>query len=623
MANSLVPMPGPGDNGYRPNFTMGGRPPIPVPGTGLGPANYSPNFTMGTPPPVDAPNVQGMRRPPMANPTPVADALATEARAPTLLGRAATGLGRAAGAGLRMLGPSAAGADVVSHFNDYKINDPSTDSSARGTWNALKSGDLAGFGRSLSKGALETGMDLGSAAANVADYVVPGKAPVSTAYNQMLHNQFGSQLTDQSSAAPQQGPPTSLAGTPPAAALPNIMPPQPPPGGPLTPTDSMNPPGRAVDGVPGIRRVDAPGQNPLYTDGSNVRGPSVVGNDMGAIQRGADAEHRLGLAKMGMQDRGDANYYTSGAGRNGPTSSGVDTGGYGLDHAGAARKGGGDIEALARSGKLSGAGLGAVVQARGQDQSAAVSERGQDVGAETARMQNNTAAWGHQLTADVGMRGQDGTLMGHRMANDVARAQMAREQGNFETTYNAGRVDAGNTQDAKHFDQRASAMTALHTEIANQLPQIDGKPDTETAARYAQGLGAQMASRQQALQHELATNPGNAEARSELAGITQNGVGSMDPTAKRNLVAGMQLKEMRTANHSAWNPFAATDVESAAPVSGIRKRSGLISDDYQTLGANGKPDGGSIPAKLIDQPGSIFGLGGKRSNTYDTMKPTK
>lgn len=404
------------------------------------------------------------------------------------------------------------------------------------------------------------------------------------------------------------------------ATSPNIMPPQQPQGGPLVPTDSANPPGREVPGVPGIRRIDATGKNPLYTDGGNVRGPSVVGNDMGAIQRGADAERNLGLAKMGLQDHGDSNYYLGGAGRNGPTSSGADTGGYGLDHAGANRKGN-DIAELARSGKLSGAGLAAVVQARGQDQSAAVSTRGQDVGANTARLQNDTTIRGHQLTADVGMRGQDISLMGHRMTNDIARANLAREQGNFEATYNAGRTDAGNAQDAKHFDQRASALKDLHTEIANQLPQIDGKPDADTAARYAAGLNAHMASRQQALQQELQVNPGDSEARSELNGIVQNGVGAMNSVGKQKLIAGMQLKDMRTANHNAMNPFAGTDVESAAPVSGLRKKSGVFSDEYRTLGENGKEDGGSIPARVVDQPGSFLGLGGRRSNTFEIMKP--
>lgn len=135
----------------------------------------------------------------------------------------AHGVGKFAGAAARVLGPAAAGADVVSHLNDFKIDDPTNDSTAGGTFNALRKssvadavrmlnpaaalgavagGGLGDVGRSLSKGALEAGMDLGSAAANVADIFVPGKAPVSTAYNSMLREKFGEQLVDRTGTVP-------------------------------------------------------------------------------------------------------------------------------------------------------------------------------------------------------------------------------------------------------------------------------------------------------------------------------------------------------------------------------------------------------------------------------------
>lgn len=95
------------------------------------------------------------------------------------------------------LGKAAGVAGVVNNFNDYKLNDPDVDSSASGTIRSLSAGDFSGAGRSLSKGALEAGMDLGSFAANTADVFVPGQGP-STAYNKMLRDKFGDQLTDQS-----------------------------------------------------------------------------------------------------------------------------------------------------------------------------------------------------------------------------------------------------------------------------------------------------------------------------------------------------------------------------------------------------------------------------------------
>lgn len=114
------------------------------------------------------------------------------------------------------VGKAAAGADVVANFNDYKLNDPDVDSSASGTFNALREGDFAGAGRSLSKGMLETGMDLGSYAANTADFLVPGQ-PFSQGYNRMLRDHFGSQLVDNSGNGPA---PTAPVATPAAPTAP-------------------------------------------------------------------------------------------------------------------------------------------------------------------------------------------------------------------------------------------------------------------------------------------------------------------------------------------------------------------------------------------------------------------
>lgn len=149
---------------------------------------------------------------PAASAPPVKPSLrAAIAEQPRALGKVSTGFGRIGGEALRgvaklaagPLGRLAGGGGVLANFNDYKINDPDVDSSAGGTFNALRNGDFSGAGRSLSKGALEAGMDLGSAAANTLDYVVPGKAPVSTAYNKMLRSQFGDQLAPHASVTAQ------------------------------------------------------------------------------------------------------------------------------------------------------------------------------------------------------------------------------------------------------------------------------------------------------------------------------------------------------------------------------------------------------------------------------------
>ncbi len=111
---------------------------------------------------------------------------ATPPKAP-LPQRAGFGAGRL----LRGVAPLAAGAGVASGLGNYTINDPEVDSSASGTFNALRNGDFAGAGRGLSKGALEAGMDLGGVVAGAADYFRPGAR---AGYDNMLRNQFGDQL---------------------------------------------------------------------------------------------------------------------------------------------------------------------------------------------------------------------------------------------------------------------------------------------------------------------------------------------------------------------------------------------------------------------------------------------
>lgn len=120
---------------------------------------------------------------------------AAEAAAPAATGAAAEagGLGRLynmgkmAGRFARGTVPAAIGSEVVGHLGDYKFDLPDKiDTSASGTYNDLKNGEFGRAGTGLLRGLGEAGMDLGSAAANLADYVVPGKAPVSSAYDKFL-----------------------------------------------------------------------------------------------------------------------------------------------------------------------------------------------------------------------------------------------------------------------------------------------------------------------------------------------------------------------------------------------------------------------------------------------------
>jgi hypothetical protein len=165
---------------------------------------------------------------PAAQPATAAAAPATSA-APT--GRS-YGAGRVAGKVLSRTAPLAAAGEVISHLGDYKLASPdNVDTSAAGTWNELKQGNLGRTGTSLGRGLAEAGMDLGSAAANIADLVVPGKAPVSSAYDAMLRRNFDLQKNkDEKALTPQQieraaAQQTSLPPTGAGAGRGNVNPP--------------------------------------------------------------------------------------------------------------------------------------------------------------------------------------------------------------------------------------------------------------------------------------------------------------------------------------------------------------------------------------------------------------
>jgi len=123
---------------------------------------------------------------------PVAEAAAPAATGATTAAEAG-GLGRLynmgkmAGKVVKGAGPAAVGAEVIGNMGDYKFDKPDKiDTSLGGTLSDLGKGEFGRAGTGLMRGLGEAGMDLGSTIANLADYVVPGKAPVSRAYEKML-----------------------------------------------------------------------------------------------------------------------------------------------------------------------------------------------------------------------------------------------------------------------------------------------------------------------------------------------------------------------------------------------------------------------------------------------------
>ena len=110
------------------------------------------------------------------------------------------GAGKLAGKAVKGMGPAGVLASTLAEAGDYKLkSDDDIDTSASGTFDDLKKGELRRAAKGLGMGLGELGADLGSSVANTLDYVVPGKAPVSSEYYRLLR---GSGLFKDKASAP-------------------------------------------------------------------------------------------------------------------------------------------------------------------------------------------------------------------------------------------------------------------------------------------------------------------------------------------------------------------------------------------------------------------------------------
>lgn len=250
-----------------------------------------------------------------------------------------------------------------------------------------------------------------------------------------------------------------------------------------------------------------------------------------------------------------------------------------------------------------------------QERIAGLRERGETTRAIAANQTNRAI---HSDDNAVSLRGQDTVLAGHRMANDVARAQMQREQGNFEATYAAGRTDAANTQAQIQHQNAADAIPRVTKEFEGMIPPgADGKPDTANAARYATAMHTAIADRIGELQNHVARNPSDRESKQKLNLLQSQGLDAMNPMAKAKFVAGMQLADVADATATGGlTPWGTRAIKSNAPITSIRKNA---SGDYVTnrRGVNGETE--VIPARYIEKEGSTLGFGGQASNKFKAL----
>lgn len=402
--------------------------------------------------------------------------------------------GRTGAAMLRGAPAVVAGTGVVSHMNDYKIDDPDVDSSAAGTWNALKSGDLSGAWKSASKGALEAGMDLGSAASNALDYVVPGKAPVSSAYDQMLRNAFGDQLIRHGgSAAPAPSAPSRTFRAAAEPRDPQGMDPRPKSDQPV---QAVNPSG-TVTYDPTTKTYS--GAN--IRDGFTFNGSRNGGGNLSVVPGMSQAEiaatvsrpdPRLAEANRGALDFGSEPMIIN-AGRLGD----------GLRKSGKDSRGARMRDEMAMRERIADAQIRATL--RGQD----VGYAGQQLSADVSRRGQDITREGQLLSSDTSRRGQDMSLYG-QLAPKQMEMEMAARMRNLRAQYlGGGKGDPttaaqlaardGYADLAKQFMEQAQTDQALgegRSKAVDKLfenrfmtPGKDGTPtrreDLEAAARHS------------------------------------------------------------------------------------------------------------------------------------------
>lgn len=271
-------------------------------------------------------------------------------------------------------------------------------------------------------------------------------------------------------------------------------------------------------------------------------------------------------------------------------------------------RGGSDVEALARSGKLTAAGLNAVMQSRGQDLNYDATLRGQGV-----------QQRGQDLNYDLGMRGQDVQMRGQDMSNQVARAQARIEQMNKDRQYQLDVAKFGEERAKTMFNQREESDKNLTSKLEAMFSTRDDKGnmvvDKQRVAAHKAGITAAIGERAAALEAVPKNSP-DYETAQKLAGqLRDKGAAALSEDGLQRLIAQLEVKQRSADAHSSWNPFAGTHVDSANPADYdvVGKRNGLITDDYVLR------NGGTIPTRKLDKAeGDLFG--GQRTTRFDILK---
>jgi hypothetical protein len=211
-------------------------------------------------------------------------------------------------------------------------------------------------------------------------------------------------------------------------------------------------------------------------------------------------------------------------------------------------------------------------------------------------------------SAGVSLTGQQMTAATARNAARLDQMNKDR-QFRFETAKAFGTDGSGTGGEVGRAEQKAriEAQQATHERITTMIPPVtgpDGKsvPDVATAARYTTGLNALLGQKIKATEAYLQQNPGDAKATAWLRLAHSEGTGALGDDDVRKFVSGMQAADVAQENHSLINPIAGRAVTSDAPITSLRRKPGIIFDDYVS------DRGDVIPARHIDKRGFHAGF---------------
>ena len=283
-------------------------------------------------------------------------------------------------------------------------------------------------------------------------------------------------------------------------------------------------------------------------------------------------------------------------------------------------RGGTDIQKLAESGKLTAAGLNAVLGARGQDISADTTMRGQDIGAQTAQGQMGVQSQGQLLQHDAALRGQDVAMAGHMMSNQVARAQARMQQMQQDRQFNLEKEKFGEEKAKTAFAQREQATKDLQSRFEGQL--IDpatGKADPTRVAEHMSAVNSFMADAIAKAEAVPKDAPGYAQAQALAEKLRSEGVKAIGEDRLQQITLGLKAKHLNAQNSSPFNPFMGTQVNSTNPddykITGIEKHTFAPNQYVHANGAR-------TPVNVFDRQGGspVINIGKAKSTEFDPLK---